>query len=92
LDRLAKPESNVIDFDSCPICGGELQEKEVEKLVRGGTHSALLHVQAQVCLRCGERLYSLETIEQFETVREKLAKNQVAGLEPIGRFFNVASG
>jgi len=33
-------------------------EKEVEKILRGGAHTALLKVRAEVCLRCGERLYS----------------------------------
>ena len=28
-------------FDKCPVCGGELEEKEVEKLLRGGVHKPL---------------------------------------------------
>jgi YgiT-type zinc finger domain-containing protein len=39
-------------FDKCPICGGDLIEKEVEKLLRGGIHTAILKVRAEVCLLC----------------------------------------
>ncbi|MBA3027542.1 MAG: YgiT-type zinc finger protein [Desulfobacteraceae bacterium] len=41
-------------FDKCPVCSGEIQEKEVEKLIRGGVHTAILRVSAEVCLHCGE--------------------------------------
>jgi YgiT-type zinc finger domain-containing protein len=82
----------MIGFDRCPVCEGELKEKEVEKLLRGGMHSAVLHVAAHVCLRCGERLYSMETVERFEEVRKRLAGNELAGLKQIGRFFEVATG
>lgn len=41
-------------FDKCPVCGGELIEKEVEKLLKGGVHTAVLRVRAEVCLQCGE--------------------------------------
>jgi hypothetical protein len=29
-------------FDKCLICGGELVEKEVEKLLKGGVNTAVL--------------------------------------------------
>ncbi|HEY4592485.1 MAG TPA: YgiT-type zinc finger protein, partial [Thermoanaerobaculia bacterium] len=50
----------MIPFKRCPICDGELVEKRGEKLLRGGNHIAMLEAQAEVCLRCGERLYSVE--------------------------------
>ncbi|GJQ57929.1 MAG: YgiT-type zinc finger protein [Candidatus Scalindua sp. AMX11] len=50
----------MIPFEKCPICGGELEEKIVEKLLRGGDNTAGLKVQAEVCLHCGERLYAEE--------------------------------
>ena len=59
-------------FDRCVVCGGELVEKEVEKLLRGGVNTALVKVHADVCLHCGERLYSQETVRRFERIREKL--------------------
>ncbi|MBI2885655.1 MAG: YgiT-type zinc finger protein, partial [Chloroflexi bacterium] len=51
-------------FEKCPVCGGELAEKEVEKLLKGGVHTAVLKVSAEVCLRCGERLHSAESVKR----------------------------
>jgi YgiT-type zinc finger domain-containing protein len=34
----------MMPFTKCPICGGELETKEVEKIVRGGKHTAILNV------------------------------------------------
>ena len=80
----------MMPFSKCPICGGELVEKEVEKLVKGGVHTAVLQVHAEVCLRCGERLYSEETVRRFEQVRRKLERQEVEGFQPLGRSFHVA--
>lgn len=59
-------------FDRCPVCGGEIVEKEVEKLLRGGVNTAVVKVHADVCLHCGERLYSQETVRRFRKMRENL--------------------
>lgn len=76
-------------FSKCPVCGGELVEKEVEKILRGGKHTAILKVKAEVCLHCGERLYSQQTIQQFEKIREKLEKQEVSDFQPLGQSFKV---
>jgi YgiT-type zinc finger domain-containing protein len=76
-------------FDKCPVCGGELMEKEVEKLLKGGVHTAVLTVRADVCVRCGERLYSSEVIRRFEQIRGKLERQEVAEFKPIGQTFQV---
>ena len=77
-------------FEKCPICGGELQEKEVEKVLKGGSNTAILKVKAEVCLHCGERLYRPETVNRFEEVREKLSAEDVGDFEPIGKTYHVA--
>ena len=77
-------------FRKCPVCGGEMVEKEVEKLLRGGVHTAVLRVQAEVCLQCGERLYSEQTIRRFEQIRLKLKQQDVADFKPLGQSFQVA--
>jgi len=74
-------------FDKCPVCGGELVEKEVEKLLKGGVHTAMLKVHADVCLRCGERLYSVETVRRFEQIRQKLERQEVAEFKLVGQTF-----
>jgi YgiT-type zinc finger domain-containing protein len=78
-------------FELCPVCGGELSEQVVEKLVRGGADTAVMKVNAQVCLRCGERLYSVETVKRFERIRTQLERRETEGLEAIGTSFKVAS-
>jgi len=77
-------------FEKCPVCGGELVEKEVEKLLKGGVHTAVVKVRAEVCLRCGERLYAVETVKRFEQIREKLEKQEVSEFQPLGQTFQVA--
>lgn len=77
-------------FDRCPVCGGELVSKTVEKLLRGAGDTAVLQVEAEVCLRCGERLYSQETVRRFEQVRAKLERQDTAEFQPLGRSFRVA--
>lgn len=79
----------MMPFEKCPICGGELAEKEVEKLLRGGDHTAVLQVQAEVCLHCGERLYAEETVRLFEQIRNKLKRQQLSDLIPLGQLFTV---
>jgi YgiT-type zinc finger domain-containing protein len=80
----------MMPFEKCPVCGGEMVEKDVEKLLRGGIHTAVLTVCAEVCLRCGERLYSQETVRRFEQIRTKLERQEVADFQPLGQSFQVA--
>ena len=80
----------MIPFNQCPVCGGEMVEKNVEKLLRGGFHIAVVKIRAEVCLKCGERLYSADTIKRFEQIRAKLEHQDVAEFEPLGRSFQVA--
>ena len=80
----------MMPFGQCPVCGGEMVEKQVEKLLRGGLHTAAVTVRAQVCLKCGERLYSVDTIRRFEQIRAKLERQDVAEFEPMGKSFRVA--
>ena len=76
-------------FSKCPVCGGEVTEKNVEKLLRGGVNLAAVKVRAEVCLRCGERLYSKETVSHFQHIRDKLANQEVGEFDPLGRSFQV---
>lgn len=78
-------------FDKCPVCGGDLQEKEVEKLLKGGDNTALVNVRAEVCLHCGERLYSQKTVKCFEGIRRKLERKDVANFKMIGNAYRVTA-
>ena len=77
-------------FEKCPICGHELIEKKVEKLLRGGIHTAIVLVQAEVCLHCGERLYSQDVISRFEQIRRQLDQQKTDQFEKLGHSFRAA--
>jgi YgiT-type zinc finger domain-containing protein len=79
----------MMPLENCPVCSGELVKKEVEKILRGGNHTAVLKVSAEVCLSCGERLYSVETVRRFENIRAKLKRQQTEDFQPIGQSFRV---
>jgi len=76
-------------FDTCPICGNDLIEKEVEKILRGGKNTAVVTVRAEVCLHCGERLYSEEQVRLFEQIRSKLARGETQEYEQMGNSYHV---
>ncbi|GAB4301609.1 MAG: hypothetical protein Fur0025_41940 [Oscillatoriaceae cyanobacterium] len=80
---------SVMPLKKCPICSGELVEKEVTKLLRGGIDVASLKVKAEVCLNCGERLYSQDTVRRFAQIRAKLERGETAEFQPLGRSFEV---
>lgn len=73
---------------TCPVCGGDVVEKEVEKLVKGGSDVAVLKVRAGVCTKCGERLYDADTHRQIDTVRKNLAGKRHEALRKIGTVYS----
>jgi YgiT-type zinc finger domain-containing protein len=77
----------MMPLERCPVCGGDLAEKDVEKLLRGGKHTAVVKVRAEVCLHCGERLYSEETVRRFEEIRAKLERQETAEFIRLGSSF-----
>jgi YgiT-type zinc finger domain-containing protein len=81
----------MVPFRKCPVCGGETIEKDVEKLLRGGENTAVITVRAEVCLHCGERMYSKEVISRFEKIRDKLARQDVSDFQLMGQSYKVKS-
>ena len=77
----------MMPFDKCPVCGGEIIKKEVDKILRGGNNTAVVRVEAEVCLHCGERLYSPEVIRKFDKIRYKLANQQTKEFKVMGQAF-----
>jgi YgiT-type zinc finger domain-containing protein len=75
--------------EKCPRCGGEIVEKEVTEILSGGVNTAFLKVQTGVCLLCGERLYSAETIRQFEEIEARLEHQDTEGFLLLGQSFQV---
>ncbi|WP_133513013.1 YgiT-type zinc finger protein [Candidatus Thiosymbion oneisti] len=77
-------------FEKCPVCGGEVETKQVEKLLRGGRNTVSMKVAAEVCLHCGERLYAEDVVKSFEEIRGKLRKQEFSCLKMLGQSFTVA--
>ncbi len=76
--------------EKCAVCGGQLIEKKVEKLLRGGRNMASLNVTAEVCLHCGERFYTPEIIERFEKIESELEREETRKFQMVGHAFRVA--
>jgi len=79
----------MITFENCPVCGGKLETKLVEKLLRGGGNTVSLKVTAEVCQHCGERLYAEDIVRSFEEIRTKLQKREFGQFKPLGQSFTV---
>jgi len=77
-------------FEKCPVCGGKMQTKKVEKLIRGGNNIASVIVKADVCLKCGERLYRKDDVKKFDEVRRNLLAENIGSYQLLGRSFEVA--
>ena len=76
-------------FKQCPVCETDLSERIVEKILKGGNNTAVVRIPADVCLHCGERLYSKETVKKFEAIRSKLDREDTDVFQPIGQTFKV---
>ena len=76
-------------FEKCPVCGGELETKQVEKLLRGGGNTVSMKVTAEACFRCGERLYAEDVVKSFEEIRGKLRRQEFSHLKSLGQSFTV---
>jgi YgiT-type zinc finger domain-containing protein len=90
MDRVQREEEKMKPFEKCPVCGGELVEKQVEKLIRGGNNTAVLHVNAEVCQHCGERLFAQDTVQKFQDIRTRLERNETSSFKPVGQAYQVA--
>lgn len=76
-------------FKKCPVCGGELENKQVEKLLKGGGNTVSIKVSAEVCLHCGERLYAEDVVQSFEQIRSKLEMQEFSNFRSLGQSFTV---
>jgi len=76
-------------FEKCPVCGGDLENKQVEKLLRGGGNTVSMKVTADVCLHCGEKLYAENVVKSFEVIRDKLRKREFSHFKTLGQSFTV---
>ena len=70
----------------CPICGGDTKEDivEVQEIIEGEAY-IISGVNAEVCVQCGERMYSLGEMRRIEKVRERI-KNRMIEPKEVRRI------
>ncbi|RLG23195.1 type II toxin-antitoxin system MqsA family antitoxin [Methanosarcinales archaeon] len=65
-------------MEPCSICGGEMEEKEVEVIKKAGKRVVVVKdVPAWVCKQCGERYYSIDTVERIEGIVKEVREEKV---------------
>jgi YgiT-type zinc finger domain-containing protein len=74
----------------CDICGGPVTEQAVTYRIELSNRLIVVeNVPAKVCLQCGERLYSAETVERLQkTVWEDKPPSRVLET-PVFNFAGV---
>lgn len=79
MDQLAREEDPVMaSFEKCPVCGGPIVEREVEKILRGDVVRETARIRTEVCLKCGERLYTPEGAQRLENTRARQEARKTA--------------
>ena len=69
----------------CARCGSsDLEDKDIEKFVRGGDDVAALCVRATVCRHCGERYLSDGAVRALEQARRDLAEGKLTRFRRLG--------
>lgn len=71
----------------CARCGAtDLEDREIEKLVRRGDDVAAVRVRATICRHCGERYFSNDTIRALERIHRDLSEGKVTDFRTLGRL------
>lgn len=74
-------------LSKCVRCGSDdLEDRDVEKLLRGGDDALALRVRATVCHHCGERYFPAETIRVLEQACRDLQEGKVTRFRALGRL------
>ena len=65
-------------MEPCSLCGGEMEEKEVEVIKKAGEKVVVVKdVPAWVCKQCGERYYSIDTVERIKEIVKEVGEEKV---------------
>jgi len=75
VDRSGKEkEERIMDkVGRCPICGGKTSVKAVDVTENVEKRLVLIRkVQAEVCLQCGERMYSEGTMRKLDSLLQRV--------------------
>lgn len=75
----------------CYVCGNDdaYELRDLDEPITVGQNTAIVRIRAAVCRYCGERVMDLPTRARMEQVRERLARSDVDGFEPVGVTYRV---
>lgn len=69
----------------CIICKSEdIELKKVDEEIIFDNDIVLVNIEVLVCNICGERYYDRKTIQQLETIKERILKKEIP-VENIGK-------
>lgn len=75
----------------CPSCGSDkIEEKTIVHTINGGNNTAIIDVNVESCLMCGEILFTPDQVRRFEEIKKKLKSGHIEGFIPIGKNFRIA--
>jgi len=57
---------------SCPLCGGRMEMKMAEVQVSYRSYTKTIKVNAYICQKCGERIYTPEAEAKIRQVEEEM--------------------
>ena len=63
--------------------------EKIKKLLRGGENTAVVHTVADVCEHCGEWVYPVKQVLEFERIEAQLERGDTKSFRPLGRTFEV---
>ena len=90
MDSLATQEVEAVsEHYACPRCGGRVFQKQIKKLLRGGVNTAVVNTVADVCEHCGESMYPIKQVLEFERIEAQLESGDTDEFRPLGRTFEV---
>ncbi len=68
----------------CIVCKSvDIESKKVDEEIKLNNDIVLVNTEVLVCNNCGERYYDRKTIQQLESIKEKIEKKEIS-FENIG--------
>jgi len=65
-------------MEPCSLCGGEMEVKKAEVIKKvAGKVVVVKDVPAWVCKQCGERYYSIDTVDRINEILKEVSEEKV---------------
>ncbi len=65
-------------MEPCSLCGGEMEVKKAEVIKKvAGKVVVVKDVPAWICKQCGERYYSIDTVDRINEILKEVSEEKV---------------